>query len=69
MKFHYRNSSNGGVDTTVVDSRQHKIGQMANILPLLSSSVFDLQKQVVPEIKSQIMRHTLMNSSKKYADP
>ena len=31
-----------GVDTTVINSRQHKMGQMADIPPLLASSVFDL---------------------------
>ena len=31
----------GGVDTTVIDSRQYKMGQMADFLPLLASSVFD----------------------------
>ena len=32
-----------GVDTTVIGSRQHKMGQMANFSPLLASSVFDLK--------------------------
>ena len=32
----------GGVDTTVIDSRQHKLGQMADFPPLLASSIFDL---------------------------
>ena len=32
----------GGVDTTVIDSRQHKIGQMADFPTLLASSVSDL---------------------------
>ena len=31
-----------GVDTTVIDSRQHKMGQMADFPPHLASSVFDL---------------------------
>ena len=31
----------GGVDTTVKDGWQHKIGQMADFPPLLASSVFD----------------------------
>ena len=30
-----------GVDTTVIESRQHKMGQMADFPPLLASSVFD----------------------------
>ena len=32
----------GGVDTTVIDSRQHKMGQTADFPPLLASLVFDL---------------------------
>ena len=32
----------GGVVTTVIDSWQHKMGQMADFPPLLASSVFDL---------------------------
>jgi hypothetical protein len=32
---------NGGVDTIVIKSWQHKMGQMANFPPLLASSVFD----------------------------
>jgi hypothetical protein len=31
----------GGVDTTVINSRQQKMGQMADFPPLLASSVFD----------------------------
>ena len=46
----------GGVDTTVIESWQHKMGQMADFLPLLASSVFD-----VPQIESQTMGHPLMN--------
>ena len=64
----------GGVDTTILESRQHKMGQMADFPPLLASSIFDLYKHKSPQIKSQIMRHTLMNLvhttlSKKYVDP
>ena len=41
-----KNNSNkimedGGVDSTVIESQQHKIGQMADFPPLLASSVFD----------------------------
>ena len=43
----------GGVDTTVINSRQHKIGQMADLPTLLASSVFGLQKHEVPIIESQ----------------
>ena len=51
----------GGVDTTVIDRRQHKMGQMAYFPPLLASSIFDLYKQETLQIKSQTMRHTSMN--------
>ena len=37
------------------------MGQMTEISPLLASSIFDLYKQETPRIKSQAMRHTLMN--------
>ena len=64
----------GGVDTTVIDSRQHKKGRMADFPPLLASSVFDLYKHDVPQIKSQAMGHTLIELVnitlfKKYVDP
>ena len=52
---------NGGVDTTVIDRPQHKMGQMADFPPLLASTIFDMYKQETSQIKSQIMRHTLMN--------
>ena len=32
----------GGVDTTVIDSRQHNMGRMADFPPLLASLVFYL---------------------------
>ena len=61
----------GGVDSKVIESRQPKVGWMADIFPLLASSVFDLWKHDVPQIKYQTMRHALMNLvnttlSKKY---
>ena len=31
-----------GVDTTVIESWQHKMGRMVDFLPLLASSIFDL---------------------------
>ena len=37
----FKGMEDGGVDTTVIESRQHKIGQMADFPPLLASSVFD----------------------------
>ena len=33
----------GGVDSTLIESLQHKMGQMADFPPLLASSVFDLK--------------------------
>ena len=51
----------GGVDTTVIDSRQHKMGRMADFPPPLASSVFDLKKHNVPQIKSQTQRQALMS--------
>ena len=51
----------GGVDTTVIDRRQHKMGQMAGFPPLIASSILDLYKQETPTIKSQTIQHTLMN--------
>ena len=32
----------GGVDRAVIDCRQNQLGQMANFLPLLTFSIFDL---------------------------
>ena len=52
----------GGVDSTVIDSRQHKMGQMADFPPRVASSVFTFKNmKYVPQIKSQTMWHTLMN--------
>jgi hypothetical protein len=63
----------GGVDTPVINSWQHKMGRMADFPPLLASSAFDLKTHDVPHIKFQPMRHTLMNLFnttlfKKYVD-
>ena len=52
----------GGVDTTVIVSQQHKTDQMADNSLLLASVVFEVQKHDVPQIKYQTMRHTFMNS-------
>ena len=41
LKFPIVIMEDGGVDTTVIESWQHKMGQMADFLPLLASSVFD----------------------------
>ena len=63
----------GGVDRTVIDCWQHRLGQTADFSPLLTFLVFDLYKLNVPQIKSQTMRHALMNYVKttffeKYVD-
>ena len=34
----------GNVDATVIESQPHQLGQMADFLPFLTSSVFDLKK-------------------------
>ena len=49
-RLHASAMEDGGVDTTVIESWQHKMGQMADFLPLLASSVFDLQKYDEPQI-------------------
>ena len=54
--------------------RQHQLGRMADFLPAVTFSVLDLQDHEVPQIKSQTMRHPLMNLvnttlSQKYGDP
>ena len=51
----------GGVYTTVIESRQHKMGWMADFPPLSDSSVFYFLKHYVPQIKSQTMGHALVN--------
>ena len=51
----------GRVDTTVIESRQHKMGQMADFPPLLASSVFDWKIRNVPQIAFVTMRQGLMN--------
>ena len=51
----------GVVDTIVLESRQHKMGWMANFPPLLASSFFDFKKHDVLQIKSQILWHALIN--------
>ena len=57
----FKNMKDGGVDTTVIESRKHKMSQMADISLLFASSGFDLTKHDVPQIKSHNMRHALMN--------
>ena len=42
-----------GVDATVIEDL---LGRMADFPPLLPSSVFDLEKHDVPQIKTQTMQ-------------
>ena len=67
-------SNHGCVKTTVIERRQHQFGRMADFLHLVTFSVFDLKNHEAPHIKSQTMRHPLMNLvnttlSQKYGDP
>ena len=50
------------------------MGRMADFPPPVTFSVFDFKKHEVPQIKSQTMRHSLMNLvnttlPQKYGDP
>ena len=47
----------GGVDTTVIESRQHNMGQTADFPPLVAPSVF----YFVPQFKFQTAWRALMN--------
>ena len=53
---------NGGVDITVINSRQHKIGQMADFPPLVAYSFFKFQEHEVPQIESETMQNTLIHT-------
>jgi hypothetical protein len=71
--LHYQ-GHHGGSDSTVIERRQQQLGRMADFLPPVTFSVFDLKNYEAPQIKSQTMRHPLMNlvntpSSQKYGDP
>ena len=62
------------LDSTVIEIRQQQLGTMADFLPPVNFSVFDLQDQEVPQVKSQTMWHPLMNLvnttlSQTYGDP
>ena len=64
----------GCVKSTVIERRQHQFGRMADFLPPVTFSVFDLKNHEVPQIKSQTMRHPLMNLVnttlyQRYGDP
>ena len=52
----------GGVDRTVIECWHYQLGQMADFPPLLTFLVFGLSKLDVPQIKSEFIRHVLMNS-------
>ena len=45
---------------TVIDFRQHQLGQTADFPPLLTFLVFDLYKLDVPQIEYQIMWHNFI---------
>ena len=47
----------GGVDTTVIESRQHNMGRTADFPPLVAPSVF----YFVPQFKFQTAWRALMN--------
>ena len=51
----------GGVDTTVIESRHHQIGRIGVFPPLLAFSIFDFSGCDLPQIKSQTIQHALMN--------
>ena len=53
------------VDATVIDSWQHKLDQMVDFPPLLTSA-FDLYKCDVSQIKAHIMWHALIQSVNKF---
>ena len=68
------NTDHRCVKSAVIERRQHQLGRMADFPPPVTFSVFDLLKHEVPQIKSQTMRHPLMNLvnttlSQKYGDP
>ena len=54
----------GGVDTTVIESRQHKMGRIGDFPPLLAFSIFDFSGHDLPQIKSLTIQQALMNLAK-----
>ena len=50
-----------GSDSTVIKRRQQQLGRMADFLPSVNFSVFDLQNYEAPHIKSQTKRHPLID--------
>ena len=62
----------GGVDTTVINSRQHKIGQMADFPTLLASSVLGLENMKYLKLNLRPWgTMNLVNTTlfQKYVDP
>ena len=59
--------SGGFTTMAVINQPERKLAKrtsvhpMVGFPPLLTSSIFDLYKLETPQIKSQTMRHTLMN--------
>ena len=51
----------GCVKSTVKERMQNQLGRMANFPPHVTFSVFDLKNHEVPQIKSQTMRHPLID--------
>ena len=41
----------GGVESTVIERRQQQLGRMADFLPPVTFSVFDLHNYEAPQIK------------------
>ena len=73
-EFEKSSSDHGGSDSTVIKRRQQQLGRMADFLPPVTFSVFYLSNYEAPHVKSQTMRHPLMNLvnttlSQKYGDP
>ncbi len=49
------------VESTFIERRQQHLGRIGNFPVPVTFSVFDLEHHEVPQIKSQTMRHPLMN--------
>ena len=66
--------SPGGSESTAIKRRQQQLGRMSDFLPSVTFLVFYLKNYEAPHIKSQTMRHPLINLvnttlSHKYGDP
>ena len=69
-----KHTFHGGSDSTAIYRRQQQLGRMADFLPSVTFSIFDLKNYEAPHIKSQTMQHPMMNLvnttlSQKYEDP